>query len=689
MNLLIIKNLKKKIKMKKITSLILLIFVSTILFAQNKTIATDTVKRQKIKTVIIKNRTTGSDINSLNPVRVERLGKTELSKNACCNLAESFESNPTVDVSVSDAVSGAKQIQLLGLSGTYVQTTTDLLPNVRGLNYTYGFNNIPSSFVDAIFITKGPGSVSNGFESMTGHIEIALQNPERYKSKLHVNGYLNSLWRNELNVNLAQKINSNWNTILMGHGSGMKSNVDINKDNFMDMPNYEQFQLSNRWAYSGNKLESKFGINVLRDKKIGGEMNVENANHHEPYHINISSKRINAFAKTSYSFDADKGKSIGLQLNFSNDDINSNYGHHRNYKGNQKTAFVNLIYQTILFNTQHLIKMGGGSQTDLVYEQFMQINNDRIETVSGVFGEYTYLGSDKFSLIAGARADYNNRINKTYFIPRLNIKYDLTDDFSIRASAGSGMRTANIFADNTRLFASSRNVLILEKLMPEYSWNYGINFSYCYLQNKKPGRVSVDIFKTDFQNQVIADYDYSPQQVLFYNLNGRSNSFYVQAEWYYEIFHDVDIRLAYKFNDVRYTQRGETVERTLNPQSRALFNIAYKTHNEKWVFDFTTQWVGKQRMPNTDANPEQYRNESNFTPSYFRMLGQITYKMPVWEVYCGSENITNFTQKKLIVSPENPYLPYFDAGNIWGPTMGRVFYLGARYDLKRKMGCEE
>ncbi|MBP6455977.1 MAG: TonB-dependent receptor [Chitinophagaceae bacterium] len=676
--------------MKNLASLILLIFVSTNLFSQSKPIETDSVKRQKIKTVIIKNRTTGSDINSLNPVRVERLGKTELSKNACCNLAESFESNPTVDVSVSDAVSGAKQIQLLGLSGTYVQTTTDLLPNVRGLNYTYGFNNIPSTFVDAIYITKGPGSVTNGFESMTGHIEIALQNPETYKSKLHVNGYINSILRNELNLNFAQKINSNWNTIFMGHGSGMRTEIDNNKDNFMDVPKYQQFQFSNRWAYSSDKLESKFGINMLRDKKIGGEILPSKiwAINPAEFQINISSQRINAFAKTSYSFDRDKGKSIGLQLNFSNDDINSNYGLYRNYKGNQKTLFANLIYQTILFNTQHLIKIGGGSQTDIVEEQFMQLNNDRNEIVSGIFTEYTYLGSDKFSLMAGARADYNNRINKTYFIPRLNIKYDLTDDFSIRGSAGSGMRTANIFADNTRLFASSRNVLILDKLMPEYSWNYGINFSYCYLQNKKPGRVSVDIFKTDFQNQVIADYDYSPQQVLFYNLNGRSNSFYVQAEWYYEIFHDVDIRLAYKFNDVRFTQRGETVERTFNPQSRALFNIAYKTHNEKWVFDFTTQWVGKQRLPNTDANPEKFRNESNFAPSYFRLLGQVTYKMPTWEIYFGSENISNFTQKKLIVSPENPYSPYFDAGNIWGPTMGRVFYLGARYDLKRNNNNE-
>jgi outer membrane receptor for ferrienterochelin and colicin len=281
----------------------------------------------------------------------------------------------------------------------------------------------------------------------------------------------------------------------------------------------------------------------------------------------------------------------------------------------------------------------------------------------------------------GVRTDYNARLNKPYFIPRINAKYSFTKQSSIRASAGSGFKTANVLAENNQLLSSNRNIYFTENLMPEYSWNYGLNYSYCFEKNNGEGRFSVDVFRTDFKNQVIIDYDQQPQSVYIYNLKGQSFSNYVQVELYYPIIKRLDMRLAYKYNDVKTTQQGVLVEKVLNPRHRALINLAYETRAKNWKFDFTTQWIGKQRLPNTLSNPEVFRMLEN-SPSYIKMLGQITYSRKAFDIYAGSENITNYRQLEVIIDPQNPYGTYFDAGNIWGPTLGRMLYMGFRYTVK-------
>lgn len=166
-------------------------------------------KSIELQGVEITAKDNGSYISQLKPLKTEVLTTNELRKNACCNLSESFESNPTVDVAFSDAVTGAKQIQLLGLSGVYVQTLTDVLPSLRGLATTYGLTYIPGSWIESIQMNKGTGSVANGYESITGQINVELKKPE-ISDKLFVNLYTNSEQRGEANVLWSHRLNSKW-----------------------------------------------------------------------------------------------------------------------------------------------------------------------------------------------------------------------------------------------------------------------------------------------------------------------------------------------------------------------------------------------------------------------------------------------------------------------------------------------
>lgn len=668
----------------KINSYILCLFLSLVYSVTKAQSNKDSTKNKDLNTIKIIQRNNGNTMDALNPIRTEKLTQVELKKNACCNLAESFESSPTVEVSFSNALTGARQIQMLGLSGVYVQMMTDLLPTIRGLNYTYGFSNIPGSQVNSIFINKGPGSVTNGFESMTGQIDVELQKPER-SPRLFINAYMNSRLRSELNTNVAHQFNKKWSTMLMLHGSAIQNKVDMNEDGYLDRPLYKQFNFINRWKYQGKNLESMFGVKGLYDEKVGGQTNFDNSipqYDQSAYGFAITTKRFEIFNKTSYSLDATGDKSIGLQANYTDHNIDAFYGLHP-YNGVQQSLYANMIYQTHISKdfSKDILRLGGGILYDYIVEGYKNTHLSRSEPVSGIFAEYTYINGDKWSALAGVRTDYNFRLNKLFFIPRVNLKYSLNKQASIRASAGSGFRTASILAENAQLFVSNRNIFVTESLNPEYSWNYGLNFSYCFTQRQKEGRFSVDVFKTDFENQVIADFDLDPHAVYFYNLKGKSYAWYVQAELYFELLKNLDIRLAYKFNDVKVTQHGILMEKAMNAKHRALFNIAYQTNKKKWKFDFTTQWVGRQRLPDMSANPEAYQL-ATYSPSYFRMLGQITYVMKQLEVYVGSENINNYRQKEVIIDGAHPFGTYFDAGNVWGPVLGRMFYTGFRYTIK-------
>ena len=639
-------------------------------------------------TVTSKQRSTY--LSAINPIRTQVMTDKELFKAACCNLSESFETNPSVDVSYNDAVTGSKQIQLLGLSGNYTQLTVENLPGPRGIATPLGLNSIAGPWVESIQLTKGIGSVANGYESIAGQINVELKKPEN-SEKLYANMYVNDFGKTDLNLNLSKKIGKKWSTGLLLHDDFLTNkNLDFNKDGFRDLPTGNQFSLINRWKYDNGKgFLTQFGIKVLNDKRTGGEVAFNpnsDKNTTNKYGLGINTQRYEAFAKIGYVFPGKKYKSIGLQLSAIDHKQNSYFGL-TTYNAEQQDVYANLIYQSIIKSTIHKFRTGISFLYDKYNEDFKVINYKRTETVPGAFFEYTFTPSEKFSLIAGLRGDYNN-LYGFFATPRLHLRYEPIKGTTIRVSAGRGQRTANIFAENTSVFVSSRQVNIITNqtgkaygLNAEVAWNKGISIDQKLKLFHNDATLSIDYFRNDFNNQVVVDLE-NPGQVKFYNLQGKSYSNSFQAELNFEPVKKLDVRVAYRYFDVKTTYSGKLLQRPFIANNRAFINLDYATNG--WKFDYTINYNGKKRIPGTETNPAQYQRPQ-YSPDFILMNAQISKtvgKRHPMDFYIGTENLTGYFQKDVIVAADQPFGNYFDASLVWGPVTGRMFYAGWRFKLK-------
>ena len=638
--------------------------------------------------VIAKQRSTY--LSALNPIRTQVMTEKELFKAACCNLSESFETNPSVDVSYNDAVTGSKQIQLLGLSGNYTQLTVENLPGPRGLATALGLNSIAGPWVESIQLNKGVGSVVNGFESIAGQINIELKKPEKAE-RFFANAYINDMGKTDLNLTLTQKLGKKWSTALLLHDDFLSDKtVDFNKDGFRDLPTGNLFSALNRWKYDNGKgFLTQFGIKLLNDSRTGGETAYEPGNDKfttNHYGLGINTQRYEGFAKIGYVFPEKKYKSIGLQLSAFDHQQDSYFGL-TSYNARQQNFYANLIYQSLIDNTNHKFRTGLSFVSDKYNEDFSLVNYKRTETVPGVFFEYTFTPVEKFNIVAGLRAD-DNSLYGWFATPRIHVRYEPVKGTTIRLSAGRGQRTANIFAENTSVFVSSRQVNILSTapgkaygLDPEVAWNKGISVDQKFKLFNRDGSFSLDYFRNDFDKQVVVDLE-NVRQVKFYNLQGRSFSNSFQAELNMEPARKFDVRLAYRFFDVKTTYSNKLLQKPFTAKNRAFANLAYEVSG--WKFDYTINYNGPKRIPGTLANPVQYQR-SLTSPSYVLMNTQVSKtlgKKHPFELYLGGENLTNYFQKDVIIAADGPFSQYFDASLVWGPVSGRVFYIGWRYKLK-------
>ena len=637
----------------------------------------------ELSEVVIKDEN-GNYISKIKPIKTEVITTDGLQKLACCNLSESFEGTATVDVGYSDAVSGAKRIQMLGLSGIYSQLLTENMPAVRGLSSAYGLSFIPGSWMQSIQISKGTSSVINGYESITGQINVEYKKPEHTSDRLFINLYGNSDTRAEANIISSHKINDNWSTMILANGAYNGLRIDHNMDSFLDIPTGWSANILNRWSYEkAGKMHMQFGINVLEDKKFGGQTDYYNAGETEKqkfYHIGIENRHYTAFLKSGFYFGHEPYKSLGIVATGNRHEMYSDFGLN-SYKGIQNSGYLNLIYQSVFGNTNHKFSTGAS----FMYDDYNESLNDsafkRVEYVPGGFFEYTYTYPEKLSVILGFRADYNSHYG-TFITPRIHLKWNVTDLFVIRASAGRGYRTANIIAENTSVLASSRTRFIAGDLKPEIAWNYGLNFTKEFLiTEKRKASIGMDFYRTDFENQVIIDFDKDPQQVLFYNLDGRSYSNSVQLDGMIQPFDGFEITLAGRYNYVMKTINGAFVESPYSSRFKGLLTLSYATRFDKWKFDVTSQFNGKMRLPSTETNPEAYRRD-NYSKPYFMLYAQITKKFKRIDIYAGVENITNYRQPNPIIAADDAFGTYFDASMIWGPIMGRTVYAGLRLTIK-------
>jgi hypothetical protein len=617
------------------------------------------------------------------------ISSKDLLKAACCNLSESFETNPSVDVSYSDAVTGSKQIQLLGLAGIYTQLTVENLPGPRGIATPLGLNSIAGPWIESIQLSKGTGSVANGFESIAGQINVELKDPQT-SEKLFLNGYLNGMGKTDLNANIAQHLNEKWSTIFLLHDDFLYNKVDENKDGFRDLPTGNLFSAINKWKYDNQKgLQIHFGAKLLTDDKTGGEMNynVSDKLTTNSYGLGIKTNRYEGFAKIGYIFPEKKYQSIGLQLSGFDHQQDSYFGL-INYNAHQSNFYSNLIYQSIVGNSAHKFRTGLSLTADKYNELYKTETFKRNEVVPGAFFEYTYTMNEKFSAVAGLREDHNS-LYGWFTTPRLNIRYAPLKGTTIRLSAGRGQRTANIFAENMGVLVSARTVNIIADntnkaaygLSPEVAWNKGISIDQKFKLFERDAMLSFDFFRNDFTNQVVVDLE-DARQIKFYNLNGKSFSNSFQSELNLAPLKDLDVRLAYRWFDVETTYDAKLLEKPFTAKNRAFANFGYAIKG--WKFDYTINYVGQKRIPSTGENPLKYRMP-DYSPGYISMNAQVSRsfgKNKSFEIYVGGENLTNYFQKNVILAADAPFGEYFDASMIWGPVTGRLMYGGFRYKIK-------
>ena len=643
--------------------------------------------------VTVKSKRKASSRSYLQSQNVILVSSDELLKAACCNLSESFETNPSIDVNFTDAVTGTRQIKMLGLTSPYILIATENIPTIRGASQAYGLSFIPGTWVESIQITKGAGSVINGFESISGQINAELQKPTK-DDKLFINAYGSVNGRLELNTHINTKVSDKWSTGFYLHGNLRNEKFDNNDDGFLDMPLQKQINFFNRWQYTNPQkgLVSFLNFRYLNDTKQAGQVEFEPDT--DKFTTNfwgseIDTRRIDLSGKLGYVNPNIPYQSLGIQVAYSDHDQESYYGLNI-YDINHKSLYANAIYNSIISDSRHKIKTGLSFTLDDYEELVSATNYSRKENSVGAFFEYAYDNLERLNLTAGVRVDNHNLLG-LFVTPRLHLRYSTWERSAFRASIGRGKRSANIFAENQNLFATSRNINILNSggniygLDPEIAWNYGVSYLQGFYLFKRMADITFDYYRTNFENQVVVDWE-NPQEINFYNLEGDSYANSFQVEFNHNTFEGFDLRMAYKYYDVKTQYLTGKFERPLTPKHRFFTNASYETSvsekGSQWKFDATFNWLGEQRFASTVENPTQYQLPE-FSPTFGTLNAQITRVFsPKFEVYLGGENINNYRQDNPIISANDPFGPNFDSTFVYGPIFGSMYYAGLRFKIK-------
>jgi len=621
-------------------------------------------------------------------VKTEVISSGELKKTACCDLAGCFETQGTVQPMTTNIITNSKELRILGLSGVYNQVLIDGMPLIQGLTYTYGISSFPGTLVDNIFVAKGTTSVLQGYESMVGQINV-ISKPADKGEKLLLNLYANSFGETQYNINYRFG-KRKWSNLISAHMVQPAQKWDRNKDGFLDLPKLQRYMLFDKLKYGDeNKkgLNSTFAVRLLGEQRVGGQNNYNAQN--DLGSTSIYGQKINylqseIYYKTTYRFNSIKKVTL----------IASGFAHDQNawfgtvkYKALQKNAYANLQYE-LSWNGTHDFKTGmsyrylnlnevvGFSDTNI--KRTFNGNYQKLEIVPGLFAENTFKWKgDIITLITGIRADHHNQFG-WQITPRTMLKYDLTDKSTLRASAGTGWRTVNLFSENIGLLVSSRNVIFKEQLRPEKSFNWGVNFLQKFNKKHVEGYLTMDFYQTRFMNQVFPDYDTDPTKAIVANFGGTSISNGFQTDITAKFYKTIETKIAYNFLDVYRIENNAKFLLPFNSKHKVLLGLSYLPKSKKWRVDFFAHWFGKQRLPNTDNNPLEFRQAKTSQP-YALFNLQVTKSWKKLDLYAGCENLFNFTQSNPIVSWQNPFSAYFDTSFNWGPTRGREFYIGIRY----------
>ena len=696
-------------------------------------------RADSLDAAVFVSRQSGNYLSKVKEIRTEVISAAGLCKMACCNLAESFENSASVTVGYSDAVTGARQIRLLGLSGIYTQMLDEIRPVMRGLSAPFGLSYVPGQWLESIQIAKGASSVINGVECMTGQINMEHRKPTDEKP-LFLNAALMSDSKVDFNIASSLQMGYKWSTVILGHVSGNYSLHDMNGDTLLDDPKMLQFNLSNRWLYmADNGVQVRFGVRALQDKRLGGQI-LRDADGNQVLYdkdnyiletfaadgkvnawgSDILNRSINGYLKIGVPLNESNSQNIALVADYSYQDMDSYFGVTK-YLAGQHSSFFNLLYQNEI-NESHKFTLGLNGTYDLYNEDFLRevwitgVNstkrNGRTDLANaGVFGEYTFKSGEKFSSIIGLRGDwfYGQGFKVS---PRVTLKYMPIDEIVIRANGGRGLRYSTPLVDNIGVFSTGKEFMgAFDQHILEDAWTFGGNVTY-YLPFGASSNtyISLDYFRTQFAQQMVVDYEYQqqtlyPNAINFYALNdNRSYTDNIQLDFSVDPVERFNITATVRYTNAMIELDGQgLVEKPMTSRFKGVLNLQYATRLSKWIFDFTASLNGSCRVYNfmTYMNEDGTSTlqpkigvkrvyENGRTPIYPMLYAQVTRRFKGWDVYLGAENLTNFRQEQVLVGQVgndglvNPRFASFDASCIWGPLMGIKAHVGFRFTLWKK-----
>ncbi len=669
-------------------------FMSDTIAVGDKTYLSITLKRdaKALKEVTVTDR--AGHISGLDVGKTEIINQRELTKAACCDLAGCFGTQASVQPQTTNVVTNAQELRILGLSGVYNQVLFDGLPMVYGLNYTYGISTYPGTVVDNIYVSKGTTSVLQGYESISGQINVESKQPDK-ADLLYLNGYVNSFGEKHVNANVATALGKKkkWHTLLALHTVQPANKTDGNNDGFMDLPLLTRYMAYSKWKYGNDKQKgfaTQIGLRIVNEKRIGGQMGYDekmDLGSGIVYGQRVRYVQPEAYIKSAWRFNDDHA--LVLSLSGFYHDQHSWFGI-TSYQALQQSVYMNLQHEWI-WDEKHLLKYGVSYRLQELKENiwFADTGMKRRYAgtyitqlhVPGVFAENAFHWFDeKVVLLAGARLD-NHHVWGTYFTPRTMLKYAINDKNTLRASAGTGWRQVSLFSEQVNLLASSRDIVFVEALKPETAFNWGVSHTYKFSVGKTTGTLSGDFYSTHFTNQFFPDYDTDPTKAYIRNFTGVSRSNGLQLEASFIFFKQLDVRAAYNYLDVYRIVNGVKTNLPFNPQNRVMGAVSYRTKKNRWQADANVHWFDKMRLPDTRNNPAPYRRPLYSVP-YYTLNVQLTFKWKRLDIYAGCENLFNYRQPDPIISADNPFGQYFDLSSVWGPTRGREIYAGVRWSIK-------
>lgn len=642
-----------------------------------------------LETVEVSGQASDHAFSTLDNRNIETIGHGELRKSACCSLAESFETNASVDVTYSDAITGTREIQMLGLRGVYTQFLTEKRPALNGLASPYALEYIPGTWLESIQIAKGAGSVVSGPAAITGQINAELVKPWVDKP-LFVNLFGSTMSRAEANIHLNKVLSKHWSSGLLLHGAFTQNQIDHDGDTFLDGPNKRLLTGLYRLFYTSPTWEVQAHVQALSEQRQGGQIVPDGATG-DFFTTSQRASRIDAFGKIAFNGFEKEGHGLGLIWNYAWHDAHSVFGKNEHF-GTQRSFYANLIHVLPLFNDAgHKLSSGLSYQLDNFDEQLNDSDLSRRESMPGIFAEYSFHPEiescsnpefwwQRFGFVAGVRYDHHNRFGGL-ISPRVNAKYNFNDETVVRVSLSKGFRSANVIAENYSVLATNRTFIFENPLRLEEAWNAGVNFTRNFDFLKNRATLAFDAFRTWFQNQVVVDVEADYTKVFFYNLDGPSYSNSIVTTFSFKPLKNLEAKLAYKFTDVKMTYLDGLRERPLVARHRGLVTLGYESSNERWMVNLIAQIVGPQRLPdNSGIPPVLLTNHPEISPTYALINAQVTHKFrPNFEMYIGGENLTNYRQHYPIIGFTDPFGKYFNGMQVYAPIMGIVGYVGLRY----------